>query len=256
MALGLGLVNGDVFSQHRIDTLFTGHDSRVTGWAMDNQEGANEVFHIPQEFSGKRADVAFSTLISGLTRSQVQRLIEGGFVLVEGKPVKPSKKLNGGELVSVTLPPPEPIEAKPEDIPVEILYEDDDIVIVNKPPGMAVHAGAGIKEGTLVNALLYKCGGLFGIGGKIRPGIVHRLDKDTSGVLVVAKNDSAHQALINQFKSRQVEKKYLALVVGDIKQESGSFSSSVGRHPTDRVKMTTKVKTGREALTSWKVKRR
>lgn len=221
-----------------------------------NKEETREIFYIPQEFSGKRADIAFSSLLSGLTRSQIQRLIEEGFVLVEGKPVKPSKKLNGGELVSVTFPPPESIEAEPEDIPVEIIYEDEDVVVVNKSPGIAVHAGAGIKEGTLVNALLYKCRGLSGIGGKIRPGIVHRLDKDTSGVIVVAKNDSAHQALVNQFKSREVEKKYLALIVGNIKEESGSFTSRIGRHPTDRVKMTTKGKTGREALTLWKVVKR
>jgi 23S rRNA pseudouridine1911/1915/1917 synthase len=220
------------------------------------KEGDTQTFRIPIELSGKRADVAFSHLLSGLTRSQIRKLIDERLILVEGKPLKPSKKLSGGEMVSVTLPPPEPLEAEPQDIPVTILYEDDDIVVVDKPAGMTVHPGAGVPDGTLVNALLYRCKGLSGIGGKIRPGIVHRLDKDTSGVMVVAKNDFAHQALINQFKSRKVKKKYLALVVGDIKGESGSFSSHIGRHPINRIKMSTKAKTGKEALTLWKVIKR
>jgi len=220
------------------------------------REGNTETFQIPLDFSGKRADVAFSRLLSGLTRSQVRRLIDDGFILVEGQPVKPSKKLAGGETVSIVLLPPEPLWAEPEDIPIEILYEDDDIVVVDKPAGMIVHPGAGIKKGTLVNALLYRCRGLSGIGGKLRPGIVHRLDKDTSGVMVVAKNDFAHQALVNQFNSRRVEKRYLALVLGNIKGEAGSFSSPIGRHPTNRVKMSTKAKTGKEALTLWRVIKR
>lgn len=218
-----------------------------------SREGNTEVIQIPLNFSGKRADVAFSHLFSDLTRSQIRKLIDEGHILVEGKPTKPSKKLNGGETVSITLLPPEPIEAKPQDIPIEVLYEDDDIVVVNKPAGISVHPGAGIKEGTLVNALLYRCKGLSGIGGKIRPGIVHRLDKDTSGVMVVAKNDFAHHALITQFKSREIKKRYMALVLGKVKEKSGSFSTPIGRHPTDRVKMSSKAKSGKQALTLWKV---
>ncbi|MBI2486830.1 MAG: RluA family pseudouridine synthase [Deltaproteobacteria bacterium] len=221
-----------------------------------SKEANTETFQIPLSFSGKRADVAFSHLLSGLTRSQIRKLIDEGLILVEGKPTKPSKKLSGGETVSVTLLPPQPIEAKPQDIPVEVLYEDDDVVVVNKPAGLTVHPGAGIKEGTLVNALLYRCKWLSGIGGKIRPGIVHRLDKDTSGVMVVAKNDFAHQLLINQFKSREVKKSYVALVLGKVKEESGYFSTPIGRHPTNRIKMSTKAKTGKEALTLWKVIKR
>jgi 23S rRNA pseudouridine1911/1915/1917 synthase len=213
-------------------------------------------FQIPPEYLGKRADVAISLILSSFTRSQVKRLIDKGLILVDGRSIKPSKKLNGGEGVSVALIPLEPLETQPQDIPVPILYEDDYIVVVNKPSGIAVHPGAGIGDGTLVNALLYRCRGLSGIGGKLRPGIVHRLDKFTSGVMVVAKCDLAHSFLVNQFKSRKVEKRYLALVVGDVKGESGSFFSLIGRHPTDRIKMSTRARVGREALTLWRVVKR
>ncbi|MGH7889087.1 MAG: pseudouridine synthase, partial [Thermodesulfobacteriota bacterium] len=175
-----------------------------------SKEAITETVKIPHDFSGKRADVAFSQLLTGHTRSQIRKLIEEGLILVEGRRTKPSKKLSGGETVSITLLPPQSIEAKPQDIPIEILFEDDDLLVVNKPSGITVHPGAGIREGTLVNALLFSCTGLSGIGGKIRPGIVHRLDKDTSGVMVVAKNDFAHHALTGQFKSREVKKRYLA----------------------------------------------
>jgi 23S rRNA pseudouridine1911/1915/1917 synthase len=217
---------------------------------------STEILQIPLSFSGKRADIVFSRLLPGLTRSQIRRLIEEGLILVEKKPIKPSKKLSGGETVSIKLLPPEPLEAKPQNIPLQVLHEDEDIVVVDKPAGISVHPGAGIKEGTLVNALLYICKGLSGIGGKVRPGIVHRLDKDTSGVMVVAKNDFAHQALINQFKSRTVSKSYVALVLGKVKGEEGSFSSPIGRHPTNRIKMSSRAKTGKEALTLWKVIKR
>ncbi len=220
------------------------------------READKELFEIPLAFSGMRADVAFSHIISSLTRSQVRKLIEERFILVDGEAIKPSKKLSGGETASITLLPPEPIEAEPENIPIEILYEDDDIVVVNKSAGMTVHPGAGVKSGTLVNALLYKCRGLSGIGGKIRPGIVHRLDKETSGVMVVAKNDFAHQSLIEQFRRRSVKKRYLALVLGNVKEDAGSFTSSIGRHPIDRKRMSSAARAGREAHTVWKVIRR
>jgi 23S rRNA pseudouridine1911/1915/1917 synthase len=220
------------------------------------KEVNTETLQIPFDFSGKRADVVFSRLLSGFTRSQIRRLIDERLILVEGKPIKPSKKLSGGETVSIKLLPPEPMETRPQNIPLKVLYEDDDIVVVNKAAGISVHPGAGIKEGTLVNALLYRCKGLSGIGGKIRPGIVHRLDKDTSGVMVVAKNDFAHQALIGQFKSREVRKSYIALLLGKVKGDAGSFSSPIGRHPTNRIKMSSRAKTGKEALTLWKVIKR
>jgi len=184
-----------------------------------------EEFKVPQKHSGQRADVAFSLLLSGFSRSQVRRLIGEKNILVEGKAIKPSRKLEGGELVSVVIPPPEPLELLPQNIPISIIYEDEEIIVVDKPPGIVVHPGAGTKDGTLVNALLYMCRDLSGIGGKIRPGIVHRLDKHTSGALVVAKSDFAHRNLVGQFKSRKVEKKYTAITAGVIKKSSGSFSS-------------------------------
>lgn len=220
------------------------------------EEAKTETFLIPPGLSGKRADVVLSRFLPGHTRSQIKRLIAEKHVLVDGEPIKPSKKFDGGEVVRVTLPAPQPIDAEPEDIPVNILYEDDYIAVVDKPPGMTVHPGAGVRSGTLVNALLFKCKNLSGIGGKIRPGIVHRLDKDTSGVMVVAKNDLSHNSLVHQFKTRSVQKKYLAIVEGKIKKESGTFSSKIGRHPADRKKMSSRAKSGRESLTLWKVVKR
>jgi len=215
-----------------------------------------EEFKVPHKHSGQRADVAFSLLLSGVSRSQVRRLIGEKNILVEGKAIKPSRKLEGGELVSVVIPPPEPLELLPQNIPISIIYEDEEIIVVDKPPGIVVHPGAGTKDGTLVNALLYMCRDLSGIGGKIRPGIVHRLDKHTSGALVVAKSDFAHRNLVGQFKSRKVEKKYIAITAGVIKKSSGSFSSPIGRHPTNRIKMTSKINIGREAITYWRVLKR
>jgi 23S rRNA pseudouridine1911/1915/1917 synthase len=221
-----------------------------------NREKNKQEFHMPPEFSGNRADIALSHLLPDLSRSQVRRLIDEGLILVEGKLIKPSKKLSGGESVSVIQLPSRPLEAEPQDIPLPILYEDEEIVVVNKPAGMIVHPGAGVRDGTLVNALLYRYRNLSGIGGKLRPGIVHRLDKDTSGVLVVAKGYLAHESLVNQFKFRRVEKVYLALVAGRIKVDSGTFSSLMGRHPTDRMKMSMRTRVGKEALTSWRVIKR
>jgi 23S rRNA pseudouridine1911/1915/1917 synthase len=221
-----------------------------------NKEDKTETFIVPAELSGKRADIALSHFLEGHTRSQIKRLIEEKLILVGGEAVKPSRKLEGGELVRVTLPAPTPLDVMPEDIPLDILYEDDYIAVVDKPPGMTVHPGAGVGSGTLVNALLFRCKNLSGIGGKIRPGIVHRLDKDTSGVMVVAKNDVAHNSLVNQFKTRAVRKKYLAIVEGNIREESGVFSSKIGRHPVDRKKMSSKARSGRESLTNWKVIKR
>lgn len=221
-----------------------------------NEERKKKTLIVPPELSGKRADSALPHLLEGLTRSQIKRLIEEKCVLVGGEPVKPSRKLEAGDIVQAVLPEPEPLDVLPEDIPLGIIYEDEYIAVVDKPPGMAVHPGAGVRSGTLVNALLYRCRDLSGIGGKIRPGIVHRLDKDTSGVMVVAKNDAAHNSLVNQFKSRTVGKKYLAIVEGDLRKDSGEFSSKIGRHPVDRKRMSSKAKTGREAFTQWRVIKR
>lgn len=215
--------------------------------------GSVESLTIPNEFSGMRTDAALASLLKTLTRSQIQKLIDAGLVLVDGKPAKASKRLSGGEEVTVKIPPPEPIELVPEEIALSIIYEDDHIVVINKPPGMSVHPGAGTRTGTLVNALLVRCHGLSGIGGKLRPGIVHRLDKDTSGVMVVAKNDLAHNCLASQFKARTVKKKYLAVVLGRLRGDHGYFEKPIGRHPTHRMKMTTSVRGAKEAFTEWRV---
>lgn len=217
-----------------------------------SKEKKTQTLEIPGELSGKRADVVLSHFLTGHTRSQIKKLIDESRVLVKGKSIKPSRKLDAGEVVEITLPEPEPLDLKAQDLAIEFLYEDEYIAVVDKPPGMTVHPGAGVSEGTLVNALLFKCKDLSGIGGKIRPGIVHRLDKDTSGVMVVAKNDTAHNSLARQFKAREVEKRYLAIVEGNIKGESGTFSSEIGRHPTNRIKMSSLTKAGRESVTLWK----
>ena len=217
------------------------------------EQERQETFEITEELSGKRADIVLAHFLSEHTRSQIKKLIDENNVLVKGRPIKPSKKFDKGEIVEITLPAPVSIDAEPEDIDIEIIHEDSSIVVVNKPAGMVVHPGAGVKTGTLVNALLFRCKDLSGIGGKIRPGIVHRLDKETSGVMVVAKNDHSHNSLVNQFKSRTVKKRYLAIVEGNLNKDSGSFDSVIGRDPVHRIKMSSKSKSGRESLTFWKV---
>ncbi len=189
--------------------------------------------------------------LEGMTRSMARRLIESGLVTVDGTPQKPSLKLRGGEMITVIIPPPLPAEPLAEEIPLEILYEDSDLVVVNKPAGMVVHPGAGNTGGTLVNALLGHCRDLSGIGGELRPGIVHRIDKDTSGVLVVAKNDQAHRSLCKQFKEHTVKRVYLALVFGSPKADKGKIESIIGRHPVDRKRMSGLARRGKQAVTHW-----
>jgi 23S rRNA pseudouridine1911/1915/1917 synthase len=189
--------------------------------------------------------------MDGLTRSMARRLIEAGQVTVDGTKEKPSLKLRGGEKVVVTIPPPVPAEPAAETIPLEILYEDSDLVVVNKPAGMVVHPGAGNASGTLVNALLGHCHDLSGIGGELRPGIVHRIDKDTTGLLVVAKNDPAHRSLSQQFKDHTIKRVYLALVFGSPKADKGRIESAIGRHPVDRKRMSGTARRGKKAVTHW-----
>lgn len=210
-------------------------------------------FVAPTEAAPLRLDLAVSQEIPALSRSAVQRLIDEGHVTVNGRPEKASLKLRGGEEISVTVPPPVPAEPVAEEIPLEILYEDADLVVVNKAAGMVVHQGAGNSTGTLVNALLGHCGDLSGIGGELRPGIVHRIDKDTSGILVVAKNDRAHQALAEQFRLHSVKRIYRALVFGSPPEESGRIEAAIGRHPVDRKRMSGTARHGKRAVTRWKV---
>jgi len=190
----------------------------------------------------------------GRTRSQIHRLIEEGFVELNREIPKPSYRIKKDDRILVVLPPPAKPEVKPENIPLDIVYEDGDLIVVNKPQGMVVHPAAGNYSGTLVNALLYHCRDLSGIGGVLRPGIVHRLDKDTSGLMVVAKNDLAHQALARQFKAKKVFKQYFALVHGVMREEKGVVEARVGRHPKHRKKMAViKGTGGREAVTHYRV---
>jgi 23S rRNA pseudouridine1911/1915/1917 synthase len=207
----------------------------------------------PEDSASERLDQFIANSIAELSRASVHRLIAAGEITVNGLEAKPSLKLKGGEHISVNLPPPESCEADPEDIPLDILYEDSDVIVVNKPAGMVVHPGAGNSHGTLVNALLGHCTDLSGIGGAIRPGIVHRIDKDTSGVIIAAKNDHAHQSLALQFKEHTIKRVYFALVFGSPKTDTGHISSAIGRHPVDRKKMSSKSKYGKEAVTHWKV---
>jgi 23S rRNA pseudouridine1911/1915/1917 synthase len=210
----------------------------------------------PAEEGPERLDSFLARAVGEVTRSAVQRLIDGGMVTVDGAVPKPSLKLKGGERVIVSIPPPVPAEPAAEHIPLEILYEDSDLIVVNKPAGMVVHPGAGAGSGTLDNALLAHCNDLSGIGGQVRPGIVHRIDKDTSGVLVVAKNDRAHLALAHQFKEHTVKRVYLALVFGSPKADKGRIESAIGRHPSERTKMSGKARHGKHAVTHWHAARR
>ncbi|MDE6504322.1 MAG: RluA family pseudouridine synthase [Clostridia bacterium] len=195
----------------------------------------NKTFTARGEYA--RADVFLSENLDGYTRSAVKKLFESGFVSVGGKTVKPSQQINCGDIVNVTLPDAVEYSAKPEDIPIDIVYEDSDIAVVNKPQGMTVHMGNGNVDGTLVNALLFRLDKLSGINGVIRPGIVHRIDKDTSGLLVVAKNDAAHLSLSKQIEEKTCKRTYLALLEGNLKQDSGTVTTYIGRDPADRVKM-------------------
>jgi 23S rRNA pseudouridine1911/1915/1917 synthase len=206
--------------------------------------------------SGKRLDRYIASCISDCSRSIATHLIRTGKIRVQGMVRKPGYRVKTGDEISGCIPPPEPVLFKPEPIPIEILHEDDEIIVINKQPGMVVHPAPGHHSGTLVNALLHHCPKLTGIGGALRPGIVHRLDKDTSGVLVVAKNDRAHIHLSRQFKSRRVKKEYLALVYGKMESDSGSVSLPIGRHPVDRKKMSTNSRKSRVAKTTWQIRER
>lgn len=187
--------------------------------------------------AGTRLD-AFVSATGELTRSAAVRLIEEGAITVGGKSVAKNYKLRAGDEVEILLPEPTPSEAQPEDIALDVVYEDGDIIVINKPVGMVVHPAAGNEQGTLVNALLYHCGdSLSGIGGVVRPGIVHRIDKDTSGLLVVAKNDDAHNYLAERIKTHEVGRIYYALLVGNLKEDRGTVDAPIGRHPRDRKKM-------------------
>lgn len=184
-----------------------------------------------------RADIAVCNNLGEITRSAVKKLFDGGNVTINSKVAKPSQSVAAGDIISVELPDPVECAARPEDIPIEIIYEDGDIAVINKPQGLTVHAGNGNPDGTLVNALLYKLGNLSGVGGVIRPGIVHRIDKNTSGLLVVAKNDRAHLSLAEQIAQKTCRRTYVALLEGNLKEDSGTVTTYIGRSQSDRTKM-------------------
>ena len=202
-----------------------------------------------------RADAVLSTMVEGLTRSAAQKWMEEGRVLLDGKPVKKNTPLKPGDTLLVSPPQPQDIDLIPQDIPLDIVYEDDDVVVVNKPVGMVVHPAPGHPDGTLVNALLYHCKeSLSGINGERRPGIVHRIDRDTSGLLIVAKNDKAHLALAAQLQDHSLFRLYHAVVVGGFKEDSGTVNAPLARHPVDRKRMAVcRTGEGREAVTHWQV---
>ncbi|MBP8593008.1 MAG: RluA family pseudouridine synthase [Ruminococcus sp.] len=216
----------------------------------------NIILTAAEEDSGSRIDKYISDNIAQLTRSSVQGLISAGAVLADGRAVSKNYKLRGGEEISVEIPDPEPMDAQPEDIPLDIVYEDADLLVVNKPKGMVVHPAHGNWNGTLVNALLHHCKGqLSGINGVIRPGIVHRIDKDTSGLLIVAKNDRAHVHLAEQIREHSFTREYEAVACGSFKEESGTVDAPIGRHKTDRKKMCVTAENSRNATTHYQVLR-
>ena len=206
------------------------------------------------DHTGERVDQFLARTVPDLTRSAVQRLLEEGAVTLGGEPVKKNRKTEAGEVYVVALPDPEPIEALPQNIPLDVVYEDEDVIVVNKPVGMVVHPAAGHPDGTLVNALLYHCGNsLSGINGKLRPGIVHRIDRDTSGLIIAAKNDAAHLALAAQLEDHSLYREYHAIAVGGFREGAGAVDAPVARHPVDRKKMAVDRRNGREAVTHWSV---
>ena len=203
---------------------------------------------------GERLDAFLSRRIDNLTRSAAQKLLEEGCVTVDGEPGKKNHKLKPGQAVSVTLPQPKAVDILPREMPLSIVYEDEDLLVIDKPKGLVVHPAPGHIEDTLVNGLMFYLGDkLSGINGELRPGIVHRIDKDTSGLLAVAKNDTAHVFLASQLKDHSMARTYECIVCGNLKEDSGTVDAPIGRHPTDRKKMCINPRNGRNAVTHWEV---
>lgn len=226
---------------------------------LDPAYEANELeeeleFVVESEFSGQRVDKYVNeSMDEAVSRTQVQAWIKDGFVLVNGERVKPNYKLAEGDRVAVTVPPVEETRIEPEPIPLDVVYEDRDVIVVNKPRGMVVHPSAGHASGTLVNALLYHCKDLSGINGEYRPGIVHRIDKDTSGLIMAAKNDVAHRGLAEQLKEHSVTRRYIAIVHGNIPHEQGTIDAPIGRDPKDRKLFTVTDRNAKRAVTHFRV---
>lgn len=223
---------------------------------MGNDWNEPLVLTVPDGADAERLD-KFASDAGGLTRSAVTKRIDAGEVLLNGTPAGKNTRVRTGDVVEIFLPEPEACEAVPQEIPIDVIYEDDDLIVVNKPCGMVVHPAAGNPDGTLVNALLWHCkGSLSGVGGVIRPGIVHRIDKETSGLLVAAKNDETHLALSEQLKGHRINRIYTAIAIGNLREDAGTVDAPIGRHPTDRKRMAVIRDTerrSREAVTHWSV---
>ena len=224
------------------------HDSETASPQGDSFE-----FVFPKEREGQRLDHFLVEMLPDVSRSRINTLIRQELIQVNGGPGKSANRLRNGDVIKVTLPPPEPIDIRPEKVEFSVLYEDDDLLVIAKPPGVVVHPASGHKKGTLVHGLVAHCRNLSGISGVERPGIVHRLDKDTSGVMVIAKNDRSHHGLVELFKAREVKKIYHALIVGRPATRNGCISASIGRHRSNRKKMAVLEHGGREAVTCWSV---
>ena len=204
--------------------------------------------------AGERADSLLCRLVPGLTRSGAQKLLERGAVTLDGRPARKNDRPVPGQVLEVLLPDPQPIAVLPQNIPLDVIYEDGDVIVVNKPVGLVVHPAPGHPDGTLVNALLYHCkNSLSGINGELRPGIVHRIDRDTSGLIIAAKNDRAHLALAAQLQDHSLARTYEAVALGGLPEERGTVNAPIGRHPVDRKKMAIDRRNGREAVTHWSV---
>ena len=210
-------------------------------------------FTVSAQEAGRRLDLYLASRLPELSRTRIQELIDQGHVRVSGRSPRRAHRIAAGEIVEIQILPRPPLSAQPEEIPIELLFEDEDFVVVNKPAGMVVHAGAGATRGTLVNALLHRLGKLSIAGGALRPGIVHRLDRGTSGALVVARNDAAYRALAEQFRARTVQKTYIALLHGRLARDAGVIALPIARDPRRRTRMTARLHSGREARTSWRV---
>ena len=207
-----------------------------------------------ENWKGKRVDKSLADYFDDYSRSFLKKLLDDGNVLVNDKKAKPSLKIASGDKIDITIPDISPVEIEPEDIPLDIVYEDDDIIIVNKPKGMVVHPAPGHYSGTLVNAIMYHCkDSLSGINGQIRPGIVHRIDMDTTGSLIVCKNDESHVNIAEQIKEHTVNRIYVGIVCGNVTEDEGTIEGAIGRHPVDRKKMAVNEKNGKPAITHYKV---
>ena len=203
---------------------------------------------------GERSDAFLARSVPDLTRSAAQKLLEQGMVKRRGAPLKKNDRLSPGEELELTLPDPEPLDVVPQNIPLDVVYEDEDVIVVNKPVGLVVHPAPGHPDGTLVNALLYHCGdSLSGVNGVLRPGIVHRIDRDTSGLIIAAKNDRAHLALAEQLQDHSLARTYAAVTVGGLKEDEGTIDAPIGRHPVDRKRMAVDWKNGKRAVTHYTV---